>query len=310
MSRRNHGLLRTSIALSAMISTLGWIEPLHAGPAVHQFEVKRLETEAGEVELQSQNAYAWGEPRRRFAEEEPGEFVFEDNTVTPQRNALEVEASLTNFFRTRLGIEFEKEWLEEPSTPAEANAYGPWELTELAIEGVLVLVPIKPNSVGWGLLSEFEHPVTGEANTILGGPIIEARLGPWTATANLVVTKYFGGEAEDGIRDNKLDFTYAAQIAYAASDTWLLTIEAYGTVDRLGNSGTRTEEALLFGDHDQHRIGPVIYYELPLAKEPGESSGKDEKDEGATATLGVGFLAGLNENTPSTTLKLSLELDY
>lgn len=297
-----------------------------AEPSIGQFELKDLEAEAGEIEFQSQNAWAIGQPRRKFAEEAPGEFTYDGNSVTRQRHALEIEMSMTRWLRTRVGIEYEKERFDDPPSPAYADAYAPLELTEVALEGVVILKPLSDNGVGFGLLAEFEHPLAkGEMNKIIAGPIVGARSGPWEALLNLMLVHHFGsGERDDdGVeRDDKWDFAYAAQLKYEIDATWSLALEAYGTFDRLGNTGDRGEGALLFGDHDQHRAGPIVYYERKV----GGSSGKGDDDgprvsgvkpventerEGdVTVRLGTGVLLGLNDNTPDATLKASLEVEF
>ncbi|MFI0460029.1 MAG: hypothetical protein ACH254_20785, partial [Candidatus Thiodiazotropha endolucinida] len=62
------------------------------------------------------------------------------------------------------------------------------------------------------------------------------------------------------------------------------------------------EEAHLFGDHNQHRLGPVFYYTGGLG---GESTGEE-----SSVSTGVGLLFGINDNTPDTTLKWSVEVDF
>ncbi len=69
----------------------------------------------------------------------------------------------------------------------------------------------------------------------------------------------------------------AYQFAYAMNSKLTLAVEGFGTVERLGDSGwaaQATDEVIeeladigvnhrrLFRDHDQHRIGPVVYYKL------------------------------------------------
>jgi hypothetical protein len=152
------------------------------------------------------------------------------------------------------------------------------------------------------------------------GPIIQAVSGPWSATGNFAFVKFMGGEAEDGeARDEKWDFAYFTQLKYVASEAWAFALEAYGTIDRIGNSGTPSEAAVAIGDQDQHRIGPVLYYTFKrdrmapvTAMKLGAASegDDDDDDEGTSATLGLGFLAGLNDNTPDGTLKLSLEIEF
>ncbi len=288
--------------------------PALAGPAIGQFEMKQVETEAGDIEFQSQNAYGWGQPARRYYETSPGEYAYDDNTVAEARNALEIEVSPTDWFRFRLGIEYEKERLDEPADPVDANAFDSLKLDEYAAEAVVVLVPIKGDGLGLAWLTEFEKPVdNSEPMTINTGPLIEAKQGSWRFLLNLFATHFFGGDPEEpGMpTDDKWDFNYAAQAKYDFSEEFALALEAYGTVDRIGNTGTPSEEAVLFGDFNQHRIGPVFYYEMRLDKfGAGGAGGDDKDDEGTIARFGVGLLAGLNENTPDGTLKLSLEIDF
>lgn len=311
-----------AVSLTAGLVACTSAMPTVAGPSIGQFEIKQVETEAGDIEFQSQNAYSWGQPRRHFREQPPGEFAYDDNTVAQARNALELEVSWTDWFRSRVGIEFEKERGDDPMTPGGANAFNSLKLDEYAAEAVVVLLPIKGDGFGVAWLTEFEKPVeNAEPMTLVIGPLIEAKQGPWRLLLNLFVTRFLGGDPEEPgeSRDNKWDFNYAAQVKYDFSNGLELALEAYGTVDRIGNTGTRNEEALLFGDHDQHRIGPVLYYTTKLdhgsaVSRIGEGSGDgddDDKDDNVpTAKFGVGPLIGLNNNTPDLTLKLSLEIDF
>lgn len=290
------------------------------GPAVNQFEVKDLEVEVGSVEFQSQNAHSFGQPRRQVFSDEPGEFEFDENTVIRQRHALELEFGVTTYFRTRIGIEFEKERIEEPSSVSQANAFDALVLEELAIEGVFVAVPVpEQGGLGLGALVEYQYPTeSSEPQSIVFGPILEFNQGPWTAIANLTFVHFFGGDAAE--RDAKWDFFYASQLIYKASETWSFALEAYGTIDRLGNSGTRREEQFLFGDFDQHRLGPIVYYafnagpsplnELRDAKGPGDNADEGGTPDQVAVSIGAGVLFGINENTPDATLKWSVEVEF
>lgn len=286
------------------------IAPVFAGPAVNQFELKELESEPGSIEFQSQNAHAFGQPDREFIEEEPGEFEFDDNTVIRQRHALELEFGVTDYFRTRVGIEYEKERLEEPSTPAEVNDFAALRLEEIAVEAVLVFVPVTEQNIGYGMLAEYQHPTESEeAKSIVFGPIIEAHRDRWSAIANLTFVHFFDGSEEE--IDNKWDFSYAGQLMYDASDHWDIALEAYGTVDRLGHSGTRSEAAEIFGDHDQHRIGSIFYYGFQTGgSNPTLVADDDEQATGMHVSIGTGLLFGLNSNTPDVTLKWSVEVEF
>ncbi len=65
-------------------------------------------------------------------------------------------------------------------------------------------------------------------------------------------------------------------------------------------------------------MGTVLYYTYALAgsrrpepKAPGSASLSDtDEDESANVSIGLGLLAGVNENTPDQTLKLSIEVDF
>lgn len=321
------------IACGVMAGVLGGGHWAHAEPAIGQFELKDLEAEPGEVEFQSQNAWSFGQPRRRVGEEAPGEFVYDENSVTRQRHALEIEMSVTHFLRMRVGIEFEKERFDEPAGPGLANSFDDLKLTEVAVEGVVILKPVpESGGFGFGLLSEFEHPTQpGELNSILVGPIFGAKTGSLSALLNVMFIKHFGsGEITDEgrERDDKWDLGYAAQLKYDFNKTWALALEAYGTFDRIGNSGRPDEGAILFGDHDQHRAGPIVYYEWRAGGDRGGPSAAGSKvaslddddragggtdgddDEGVLMRVGTGLLFGLNNNTPDTTLKLSFEAEF
>jgi hypothetical protein len=303
---------------------------LAGGPAVNQFEVKSLEAEPGRLEFQSQNAHTFGDPRRKWVEEEPGEFVYDENTLVRQRHALEMELSLTHWLRTRVGIEYESERFDEPESFAAREDFAALALTEVALEAVVILVPVKGQGVGLGMLVEYQKPVreADEAETVFAGPIVEAKYGAWNFIANLMMVKHLGGgeRTETGIedRDEKWDFSYATQLRYRYSERWTLALEAYGTIDRLGDTGTRSEAARVFGDHDQHRAGPVLYYtfkpdwlrnqgavkSVAAKNDDGTGAEDDEDDEGTSVRIGTGVLFGLNENTPDYALKWSVEIEF
>lgn len=300
--------------------------PATAGPAVNQFEIKDLQSSPGDFEFQSQNAWSTGQPRRKSVQTAPGEFIYDDNSVTRQREALEVQLGITDWFRVRLGVEYEQERLDDPATFSAANALGPLTFDEVAIEGVLVVVKPKKEGIGLGLLMEYGSPVNDvEAPAeFYIGPIIEAHTGPWSLIANLMLVKFFAGKPDPGndeyLRDDKWDFSYFTQVQYEVSRNWAFALEAYGTFDRLGNTGEFGAERALFGDHDQHRAGPVVYYTFFPCPEPLVKAGEKAKEHLAdgddgdakewAVTIGTGVFFGINENTPDTTYKLSVEVEY
>jgi hypothetical protein len=324
----------TLVGVWIIASTMGPTAGV-AGPALNQFEVKDLEAEAGSLQFQSQNAMSFGHPTRKSLETSPRSFAYDDNTVIGERYALEMQMGLARWFRMRVGIEYEKERVNDPASPDRGNDFANLNLTGVALEGVLVVVPTPANGVGLGVLTEFDAPVGAGAKQFYFGPIVQARFGPWSALANVLFVKHLGAadRHDPDHKDEKLDFAYAAQFQYIVSPTWAVALEAYGTIDRLGSTGTRSEAAVLFGDHDLHRLGPIVYYTFrpeggllgvrPAKKgaikttagdddddKPGSNGAKEKGADGQSISVGMGVLFGLNSNTPDQTLKLSVEVNF
>ncbi len=290
------GELRSSPLACRLFMLVGLFPlPCQATPAVNQFEIKDLEIEVGVWEFQSQNAHTWGQPKRRFIEESPGAFEYDDNSVVQQRHALEIEVGSFAWMRNRIGIEFEKERLEEPATFSERNGFDSLKLEEIAAEAVIVFVD--EERFGIGLLIEYQHVLEAEeADSIVFGPILAHSWGRWDIVLNPAFVQFFGGEDND----DKLDFTYGAHILYTVSPALTLGLESYGTIDRLGATGDGGETAMRFGDHDLHRLGPIAYYRKIFHGEEDEH----------TLTLGLGLFFGLNQYTPDATFKWSIEYEF
>ena len=148
----------------------------HASPAINQFEIKDLDVEVGQWEFQSQNAHSWGQPSRRFAEDEPGEFEYDENSVVRARHALEAEAGILAWPRMRIGIEYEKERLDDPPALFMRDDFDSLNLEEIAVEWVAVLVPVERYGIGLGLLVEYQHLLESEEpDSIVVGPIVQTR---------------------------------------------------------------------------------------------------------------------------------------
>ena len=281
-----------------------------AEPFIGQFELKDLESEPGFYEFQSQNAWSWGQPSRQV-EMDGGDFEADDNAVIQQRYAQELEMGISDRLKMRVGIEFEKERVDDPETLANLDDFESLQLQEFGTELIAVLVPREGDGAGLGVVAEIELPlIDGESAGFLIGPILEFQAGPWFAAAVPAFVRSIGGGPGEP-EDHKWDFSYASQLSYRFSDTWMLSIEGYGTIDRIGNTGSRPESAETFGDFNQHRIGPILYFDHPLGH-AGTGGGPADEDKTDTTELsvGLGVLAGLNDNTPDYTVKLSIEIEF
>jgi len=313
-----------------------------ATPAAAQFNIEEPEAEKGEIEIEYHGAYHSGIPRRRFIVEDPGgpdeEIVGDKNEAVRHGHELEVNLGITDYFKLGVCVEFEKERLEEIDDLEQLNAFDSLKATEIEIQGTFVFVPLKKNGFGLAALVGFSHAFEAEeGNTFKIGPLMKVANGPWSATGNLIFVKHFGGgEFEDGVRvrDERWDLDYAWQLKYDLSKSIGLAVEGYGSFNRLGDSGTRDEGSLLFGDGDTHRIGPVVYYTFGLDRGRGEKAmklgrmnagkgkddddkkgGKDDDDdddeeEGPSARIGAGVLFGLNDNTSDVALKWNVEVTF
>lgn len=308
--RREKGR-RTTTACAAFAAGGLWASAASGGPAIGQFEIKSLDSQPGEIELQSQNAYMLGNPRRKTVVGPGGDIEADGNSLARQRNALELELGITRHLKGRIGIEYERERREDMTSQSDAHRYEDLKLDEYAVEVIGIIVPRHGDGIGLGVVVEYEIPAeSGGAQTLTAGPIFEWAKGPWTVTLNPTLVQFFGGERnEAGRKDEKMGFAYANRIKYRWSENLDVAIEAYGAVERIGGRGGRSHESALFGDFHQHRIGPVFYWNFtPEFATSHDASGIEDGEQ--MVSLGFGTLLGLNDDTPSTTLKLSMEVYF
>jgi hypothetical protein len=309
----------SGVATAIVLAFCCTFAPARAEPVIGQFELKTLESAPGAFEFQSQNAWSWGQPPRQIEGDGLNGVEADENAVIRARYALELEMGFTTFLKMRVGVEFEQERFDEPATIEQANDFDELKLAEVGAEFVAILLPRHGDGAGVGVVAEIEGPVDQEeSNNLVLGPIVEFQSGRWLLAAVPMGVHAFGGDAEEGEKiDDKWDFAYAAQLMYTFSENWSLALEGYGTIERLENTGHPSESAERFGDFDQHRVGGVLYYTYdfggsqrlqPMAS--GSAFHAPQEDEGASLTVGIGLLEGLNENTPDHTLKLSIEVQF
>lgn len=302
---------KPNAVVHACAAVIGCASPLlaQAEPFIGQFELKTLDSEPGALEFQSQNAWAWDQPSRRVQAGDD-ELLFDENSLFKARYALELEIGLSERYKMRIGVEGERERIDDPQSIAEANSFDSLEFGEIGAEIVTILVPREGDGLGVGAVVEIEGPIDQEEpNHLSIGPIIEFQAGKWLAAAVPMAVYAFGGDREDGEpRDTKWDFAYAAQLKRELSPSWSAAIEAYGTVERLGNTGHRSESSREFGDFNQHRAGIIFYYAHEFASDA--SSNDEGETDAPELTIGLGLLEGLNRHTADHTLKLSIEVDF
>ena len=222
-------ILRAAVP-SICFGVLTALAPAHA--QLNQFEIREPKVEAGEVEVEYLADYHFLQPRRRFIEAPPGSgtLVFDDNDFNRQRHTLGMAYGLTRWLSLQVAVEAEQARFEDVETLARANAFGELKVTEIELEGTIVLIPTGKR--GFGVAALIEHNIAlerGEAHQLFLGTALQYVQGPWSATANLYLVKNIGGREErDGmsIKDERLDFQYAAQIKYVMNDNFALALRA------------------------------------------------------------------------------------
>ena len=125
-----------------------------------------------------------------------------------------------------------------------------------------------------------------ETNSTTFGPIVQFGHDKASLILNPYLEKSFGRNHEEGI-----DFTYQWQAKAGLNERLALGIEGFGVIPNIGNSPGI--------DFQEHRIGPVLYYEKELA-------GEKER----TFAIDAGVLFGLTEATPNVTAKLNASLAF
>lgn len=311
--------------LAFLVATVQLFSAASAGPAVEQFTVEDLESAPGKIEIEQSSDFSTGNPTRLVQPDGAGGFIYDQNTITLQRHETEVQLGITDWFKVSFALEFDQERFDDPDSLADANRFAELVPSEFSLGAVVVFSKPKAEGVGFGFKVEYEDPIGGDVEDtaqLYFGPIIEAHTGPWALITNLTFVTYHNGRAApdnpDYVADRKVDFSYFVQGQYDVSKHFSVALEAYGTIDRLGDSGTRDDAAQIFGDFDQHRIGPVLYWTFAGDQIAGKlaDQGKNNDDKGTdddeqpSLTVGFGPLLGLNENTPDVTYKLQVSAEF
>lgn len=311
--------------LRAAASSVAFAVLVGAPACAQQLEIKEPKVEAGEVEIEYLGDYHFGQPRRRSIEPSPGSLLFDDNEAIRQRHSVGIGYGLTNWLGVELGVEAEQERFEEAETLAGAKAFDDLKVTEIELAATIVLLPAGKH--GFTAAALVQHNTVlerGEARQLFLGTALQYARGQWSATANLYAVKNIGGREERGdafISDERWDFQYAAQIKYQVNGSFALALEGFGVVERLGNSGTRSEERELFGDFDRHLVGPAVYYSWGgdgerAARKAGTglrlrtADADDGSGDAPSYSLGAGVLFGLNDNTSDVVLKWALGVEF
>ncbi|MGH6825765.1 hypothetical protein [Methyloceanibacter sp.] len=222
-------------------------------------------------------------------------FSVDEPEVEKGAQEVEVNAAVQNGFPVnadpiRYSMELEytygvTKWLSlSPLVDFDKPDGDNFHATVAGIESVWFPVEVgKLLTLAW--FSEVEWGVHhDETNSATFGPIIQFGHDKASLIFNTYLEKSFGRNHEEGT-----EFTYQWQAKASVSERLALGIEGFGVVPNIADSPGI--------DFQEHRIGPVIYYEKELS---------DER----TFAIDGGVLFGLTEATPNVTGKLNASLAF
>jgi hypothetical protein len=164
---------------------------------------------------------------------------------------------------------------------------GPFELTTVGIEQQFVLKPLSEGfGLGWYTTIDFST-ISGSPHATAFGPILQLGTEKTSLSFNPFFVRTFGPNHEEGVA-----FPYAWQAKHEIREGLAFGIEGYGVVPNIANSPSV--------DFQEHRIGPVVYFERELPKTtlapPSAAAPK--------IALEAGVLSGLTEGTQDVAVKV------
>ncbi len=279
-------------ALAALGLTLGTTKPVLA-----EFEIQESNIEKGRVELEYRGAVHWGFPK---AEKEE---VGDDEAGAAQEEESEVPLRQSHEFEIEYGVT--EWWLVTLTLGAEQPLRESFDLTSVEFETQVEFIERKGNGLGFAFQGSYtQATISGEANEIEFGPIVELAKGPLVLTLNPLLTAQVGDNREtDG-----LGFQYGWRAQYNFAKKWGVGAEMFGEIEDLSNAGSF--------DDQNHSIGPTLFYN-PGGDDDDEGNGGDDDDNKKVAgppdmefSLNVGVQFGLTDVTSDTALKFQGSLGF
>lgn len=257
MSNNNHTLL---CKRAAAISALALIIPLSTAQAA-PFKIYSPIVEKGEIALEYQG----------FRDIDHRKAI--DHSQT---HKAALEYGVTDFWKTEIEVEFEKE------------GRGSLKDNAIEFENVFQFTPQGKYWADLGLFAEYEIATRkGNPDEIKIGPLIQKEFGPrLSATANAFFTREVGGNAASGTT-----FSYGARVKYNINQYLEPAIEAFGEP---GNF----KGGLPAFKKQEHWIGPALYGAVKM----GQGQALKALKYRAAALFGA--------TKPSSDSRLVLELEY
>jgi hypothetical protein len=230
-----------------------------AAPANAQFYVRSPEVSKGELEIEEHGAFYSG--------------AGEDEHLN-QTHELEGKYGITERFEVILEGVFEDE-IGEDFVAEEIELGGQYEIIERHGDGL-----------GLAFRTLYEFSLLGGPDEILFGPLAKVVSGPNSATINT----FFVGQVGEDVEIDSLELLVNWRLQRELNERWALGVEGYSEIEDLANAGSFDEQ--------EHRLGPVAYYEFPHAE------GKPEWKAAG------GVLFGLSDAVSDFTYKFDIEVEF
>jgi hypothetical protein len=156
-----------------------------------------------------------------------------------------------------------------------------YKLDELEWENIFVLTEPGRYWIDAGLFAELARDYAHGRNLVEIGPMFQHESGSIQSNLNLLLQRELGAAAEPG-----LGLGYAWQVKWRGDARFEPGAQGFGSLGRTND----------FGHASEHKIGPAFFGQVALG---GRSK---LKYDGAV-------LFGLNNNTPDTTVRFTLEYE-
>ncbi len=178
-----------------------------------------------------------------------------------------------------------------------------YQASTAGIETQFLVRKLEGSNIGIGWYAGVDFRIADDAtSTLTFGPIFQFGTEKTSFTVNPFLARTFGRNREEGVA-----FSYAWQAKQEIREGLAFGIEGYGSVPNIGNSPGL--------DFQEHRIGPVLYFERSLARSAGamaksmsikdaKSAEADKGPDGPKLNIEAGVLFGLTDGTQDVTYKL------
>jgi len=245
------------------------------------FEVKDTDVERGQTEIGTNNAFFSGYPANA-------------DTVRFS-NEISIARGMTSW------------WLAAVKANGDKDVDGSFKYGTVGTEHIITLRKFG-NGFGIALYGGVDVAVANEAtNAFNFGPILKFGSDELSFGLNTFFTRTFGQN-----RSNGVDFSYSWNVKREVREGFSVGIEGHGAIADIAHA-----QGLAF---QEHRIGPVLYFEKPLGKAGAsgkpmklgvkEPAADKEGADGPKLAVEAGVFFGLTDGTQDRAYKLKGAIQF